>query len=980
MELVERGTALSIMNDTLEACAAGRGGVVLLSGAAATGKTALLRELGARAASAKVLFVQATASDAERSLPLGVIEQLLLGCAVPGARAEVAVGRNDWGAAAGPQDPGAGALPASVVNDLTGICGILMEKSEEIPLVLCVDDVQHADPYSLECLLYLARRSETGRILVVLGESSSFPVENPRFRIELLRLPSCRHVRLRLLTRQGVGRMIAADQDGWRARPLVEEFHRLSGGSPLLVRALLDDLRQRSVPDVEANGGPTGERLPGPAFEQAVTTCLYRSDVTLRNAAWARAVLGPGASHATQADVLATTPELARRSLDALGETGLLSSGWFRHEAVRSAVLHSMDPVHRTRLEARAAQVLHDHGASATVLARHLIAAEPFDAPWALPTLLEAANRALADDETGLALDCLRAARDKCTDERQALSIKALIMRVGWRSGPGAGSGQLPELTAAALAGQLGPRDTESLIAHLLWFGQLDQALDVLDTAERRATPASGPGNGDTRPGPRERFDAVRLRMAVRFPGLSGPTPSGMVGALRRCLPHTQGVEQRAMRLLAGILDGAPGEQRERDVASARAEQMLQGTRLDDHTLPVILIALSVLFVVDELDKAVSWCGLLVKEAEERRAPMWQALFATAKALVEIRLGELEAARESARSALTLVPPEGWGVAVAAPLGALLYTEAATGRLEEAADRLGEPLPDAALHTWGGVLYLWARGHYYLAAGRPYAALDDFLECGRLTTRWGLDLPAGPPWRADAAQACLVLGDTGRARTLVEDQLDRVGEHRTWARGVTLRVLAATVPVTQRPALLEEAVDILRERGHRYEAARAMDDLARAHRELGNIGPARTLARTALRLLRACGVEQPAYDMPPAPSGTVADTGVEQPSTHERSWPSTDGARPQPVDELSDAELRVATLAARGHTNRQIAAQLFITVSTVEQHLTRVYRKLNVRRRTGLAELLEHRSEQPEQPERTTAQGEDGTRDRMRSC
>nr|ADU56162.1 hypothetical protein CA915-41 [uncultured organism CA915] len=52
--------------------------------------------------------------------------------------------------------------------------------------------------------------------------------------------------------------------------------------------------------------------------------------------------------------------------------------------------------------------------------------------------------------------------------------------------------------------------------------------------------------------------------------------------------------------------------------------------------------------------------------------------------------------------------------------------------------------------------------------------------------------------------------------------------------------------------------------------------------------------------------------------------------------------------QLTDAELRVATLAAAGNTNRQIAARLSITVSTVEQHLTKVYRKLNVRSRSGL--------------------------------
>jgi DNA-binding CsgD family transcriptional regulator len=51
------------------------------------------------------------------------------------------------------------------------------------------------------------------------------------------------------------------------------------------------------------------------------------------------------------------------------------------------------------------------------------------------------------------------------------------------------------------------------------------------------------------------------------------------------------------------------------------------------------------------------------------------------------------------------------------------------------------------------------------------------------------------------------------------------------------------------------------------------------------------------------------------------------------------------LTELSAAERRVASLAAMGHTNREIAGELYITVSTVEQHLTRVYRKLRVDRR-----------------------------------
>ncbi|MEV5246553.1 helix-turn-helix transcriptional regulator [Streptomyces werraensis] len=66
------------------------------------------------------------------------------------------------------------------------------------------------------------------------------------------------------------------------------------------------------------------------------------------------------------------------------------------------------------------------------------------------------------------------------------------------------------------------------------------------------------------------------------------------------------------------------------------------------------------------------------------------------------------------------------------------------------------------------------------------------------------------------------------------------------------------------------------------------------------------------------------------------------------------GERPQgdPVAVLTRAERRVAVLAADGCTNRAIAARLYVTPSTVEQHLTSVYRKLRVTSRAGLAELM----------------------------
>ncbi len=90
----------------------------------------------------------------------------------------------------------------------------------------------------------------------------------------------------------------------------------------------------------------------------------------------------------------------------------------------------------------------------------------------------------------------------------------------------------------------------------------------------------------------------------------------------------------------------------------------------------------------------------------------------------------------------------------------------------------------------------------------------------------------------------------------------------------------------------------------------------------------------------------------------------EQRPVHGEQWPApaafgevharaaAEAQEPQETpSHLSDAERRVAELAAHGLSNREIARKLYITVSTVEQHLTRVYRKLGVRRRVDLGQV-----------------------------
>ena len=57
-------------------------------------------------------------------------------------------------------------------------------------------------------------------------------------------------------------------------------------------------------------------------------------------------------------------------------------------------------------------------------------------------------------------------------------------------------------------------------------------------------------------------------------------------------------------------------------------------------------------------------------------------------------------------------------------------------------------------------------------------------------------------------------------------------------------------------------------------------------------------------------------------------------------------------DGLTETERRVAALVAQGHTNREVAAAMFVTENTVQTHLRHIFQKLGVRSRTELTVLL----------------------------
>jgi DNA-binding CsgD family transcriptional regulator len=80
------------------------------------------------------------------------------------------------------------------------------------------------------------------------------------------------------------------------------------------------------------------------------------------------------------------------------------------------------------------------------------------------------------------------------------------------------------------------------------------------------------------------------------------------------------------------------------------------------------------------------------------------------------------------------------------------------------------------------------------------------------------------------------------------------------------------------------------------------------------------------------------------------------------------------TDELTETETRVAELAAKGRSNREIAAELFMGVSTVESHLSRVYRKLGIRSRAGLATWVATATDGAAKPAARTPQSKERDR------
>ena len=235
------------------------------------------------------------------------------------------------------------------------------------------------------------------------------------------------------------------------------------------------------------------------------------------------------------------------------------------------------------------------------------------------------------------------------------------------------------------------------------------------------------------------------------------------------------------------------------------------------------------------------------------------------------------------------------------------------------------------------ILAASALGLLELAHGRPAAAHRILGPIGRRLEEGGVREPGSMRFVADDVEALIALDRLGEAEALLARlerrarRLDRVSARATAAR---CRGLIAAALGDLPAALLHLETSL-----GQHERIPQPFELGRTLLVTGEVQRRMKKKRSAREnLVRA-------FDI-------FLELGAPLWAEKTRAELAWIGGRAPAPHELTPTEEQVAQLAAEGRTNREVADALFISVRTVEANLTRVYRKLGIRSRAGLAARL----------------------------
>jgi DNA-binding CsgD family transcriptional regulator len=919
-----REAELQAIDGALEAAADGAWRPLVLVGESGIGKSALVAAAGARADARGMRVVAGRAAEHERDVPFGLVVD-----ALDDEAARVSGPRLN---AAGPELravlPSAGDAPAVPVETAGAGERFLYHRAlrsfvellgRERPVAVVLDDVHWADAASLEWVLHVLRRppNAPGALIVAMrpGDAAS--------RVLQALGGGGDHFVLPPLTRDTA--LAALEEMGAVGdRALAAKIAAEAGGNPLFLREL-----------ARAAGGP-GDRLPA-TVAAAVQQELHDLRPDTRRLLEGAAVAGDPFD-AELAAVAADVPAReALAALDALVAADLVRGAdgaafTFRHPLVRRAIYDTTPPGWRIGAHERVAGLLAERGAAPSLRAYHV---ERF---------------ALTGDEAALGLLEQAAAADMSSSPATAAHWYGTALRLL----PGGASAhrmrlQVPFADALAAAGRLA--EAIEVYDEALAFDALPSRVEVAtkaaqveqllgrDTAARRRLEQAVEAAAGR--------DHAMLDLELASVAFMLGDIEAMVRNARRGLEHSEDDDAgaraivEAVEAFLGLWSQAP-ERALLERAERRALELPDDAPPDpfawvgrisfawdrfgpaavllerasgaarrvhrDIGLPYVRATLALALVYDmQPRRALEWAEAAEDGARLQGVPSQAGQGAVARALVLDllgRSGEAVAAAGESLELLESVEPSVFNATAVAMNTALIHEHDPERLLHHVLplfDGEGEPLgrPTSLLRPLVAAA---------LATDRrtDAEALVERIEA--LVERAG-GLPAATVRLTCARAELLLAGDEPARAVELARSAVALGEREE-----------VRLDTTRARIVLARALSRAGDR------AGAVAELERVFVDAGRSGAER-LASEAARELRRAGARV---------SGAVRR--------------ATGGG-----DELSDREREIAELVAEGRSNKEVAAALFLSGKTVENHLSRIYAKLGVRSRTELAHWLRDR-------------------------
>lgn len=906
---VGRSEELSALRSALERVRSGRTQTVLIQGPAGMGKTALVEQF--LRGQEDISLLRSSGEKWETLVPYGVVEQVMRAAGTSTTRLFSSRLR---------------AVPAEEPITVGSSLLQLFEELEEKSVVLLViEDAHWSDTDSLRALLFALRRLVAERVLTVLTVREEDALRVPDGLQRLAAGPTGLTLHLAPFTPaeiQGLASALGVPEFSTR---IAARLHAHTAGNPLYVRALLEE--------VPSGRWRTWEpELPAPrAFAEQVAHRLQACSPSAQRLVEAASVLGATAALSAIAMVAevedplpALDEAIAVGLLRACDEPGLREIG-FSHPLVRAAVYERLAPGRRVRLHLAAADLAEDDGAR---LRHRVAAAEPPDEPLAQELASFAERQATAGAWGGAASALLQASRLSAVRERrEQCTLRALDAMIG--------SGDL--IQASVFAEDIsglgsGPLRDAALGYLAVLRGQPALAEGLLRSAWSGTNPKLDAGLAAV----------VAQRWALHSVGqLFGEQIVHWTSRALELAPPDEPVRVEAEALL-GLGLGWSGEvpagldAYETFLAQyAAPDRAAQRERL---CMPLGWLRL----VADDVEAARA---LLAEAApgQLRRGSVRIAVWAYVwLSRAEFLLGDWDRAAVTAERAVALLEESGheWLRPLARWVaGTVPAARGEWAAAEEHAQLGAAQAGDYPLMIVAGGL---ARAQVAAAQSDPQGVLRALEPLVAIEPRKGIDEPGFWPWQALYADALVATGQLEEAALFLGPQEEVAaarGRHSSVAMlaGVRGRLEAAagrpeaaevafqralgeveSLPLPFPRALIELAHgQVLRRHGQRRAAAEQLQSARDRFADLR----AEPYLELCDRELQACGLA---------------------PAKRQNFDPSA----------LTAQELAVARLVSAGMSNRQVAAELFVSIKTVQFHLTHIYSKLNLGSRTELAAYL----------------------------